>query len=88
MTHCGWCGYRAMRDSTPLFIKDFISDMIRNDVARYFEELKVGFWAKGIFSQRMNRVIVDSDLEYRKHFDCNSIFEYQKIKYNTKRCKG
>lgn len=28
----------AMKDSTPLFIKDFISDMIRNDVAGYFEE--------------------------------------------------
>jgi len=28
----------AMRDSTPIFIKDFISDMIRNDVAQYFDE--------------------------------------------------
>lgn len=34
----------AMRDSTPLFIKDFISDMIRNDVAAYFEELKDDKW--------------------------------------------
>lgn len=28
----------AMTDSTPLFIKDFISDMIRDDVAQYFDE--------------------------------------------------
>lgn len=30
----------AMRDSTPLFIKDFISEMIRDDVASFFDEYK------------------------------------------------
>lgn len=34
----------AMRDNTPLFIKDFISNMIRDDVAGYFDELKNGEW--------------------------------------------
>lgn len=32
----------AMRDSTLLFIKDFISEMIRNDVASFFDEYKDG----------------------------------------------
>lgn len=30
----------AMRDSTPLFFKDFISEMIRDDVASFFDEYK------------------------------------------------
>lgn len=30
----------AMRDSTPLFIKDFISEKIRDDVASFFDEYK------------------------------------------------
>lgn len=32
----------AMRDSTPLFIKDFISEMIRDDVASFFDEYRDG----------------------------------------------
>lgn len=60
----------AMRDSTPLFIKDFISDMIRNDVAGYFDEYNDGeYVAPHIPMIRMRNRSVEQMMEhYYYHF--------------------
>lgn len=65
----------AMRDSTPLFIKDFISNMIRDDVVGYFEELKNGEWiAPYVPMIRMRNRTVEQMMEhyyyqFRKLYD-------------------
>lgn len=65
----------AMRDSTPLFIKDFISDMIRNDVAGYFDELKDNEWiAPYVPMIRMRNRTVEQMMahyyyQFRKFYD-------------------
>lgn len=65
----------AMRDNTTLFIKDFISNMIRDDVAGYFDELKNGEWiAPYIPMIRMRNRTVEQMMEhyyyqFRKFYD-------------------
>lgn len=65
----------AMKDSTPLFIKDFISEMIRDDVAPFFDEYTNGEYVTPYIPMiRMRNRTVEQMMEhyyyqFRKFYD-------------------